>query len=180
VGLAYEHGNPRRQLRPRAGILPTGHFLRQEQGPMRTTNWLLILVCAGSLRVRAQEFGEGSSATAVLAQEHAWFDAQARSDNRVLDRIFDNALVYIEDGRLVTKGEYLSRVRLAGSHPGQITVETTTVHVFAGTAIVVGTYREIGVKDGKTFLRRWRFIDTWVNKQGSWILVAAGAAPLSK
>jgi hypothetical protein len=29
-------------------------------------------------------------------------------------------------------------------------------------------------------LKRWRFVDTWVNKKGSWMLVAAAAVPLSK
>jgi Domain of unknown function (DUF4440) len=147
---------------------------------MRMTGWLLILACAGLVSARAQEGGEGSVASAVLARENAWSDAESRNDNRALDGIFDNALVYIEGGRLVTKGECLSRVRLAGSHPRQIVAETTTVHIFGRTAIVVGTYREIGVKDGRTLLRQWRFIDTWVNKSGSWMLVAAGAAPLSK
>ena len=145
---------------------------------MRSTGWLLILICAGSLR--AQETGERSTTTAILALEHAWSDAESRNDNRALDRIFDNALVYIEDGGLVTKGECLSRVRLAGSHPRQILAETTTVHTFGSTAIVVGTYRKIGVKDGKTLLRRHRFIDTWANKKGNWMLVAAASSPLPK
>jgi|SRR5580658_2061213 hypothetical protein len=147
---------------------------------MRATGWSLILVCAVLSFVQAQEKGEGSPATAILALEHAWSDAEARNDNRALDRIFDNALVYIEDGRLVTKGDCLSRMRSAGSHARQIVAETTTVHIFGSTAIVVGTYREIGLQDGKTLPREWRFIDTWANKNGVWMLVAAGAAPLSK
>lgn len=147
---------------------------------MRTTGWLLIFVCAGLLRVRAQEAGEDSSASAILALEHAWSDAESHSDNRALDGIFDSAMVYLEDGKLVTKGECLSRVRLAGSHPRQMVAGTTTVHIFGSAAIVVGTYRKISVKDGRPLLRQWRFIDTWVNNKGSWVLVAAGAAPLLK
>jgi hypothetical protein len=113
---------------------------------------LLIFASAELLGVWAREGGEGSDTRAVLALEQAWSGAESRGDNRTLDRIFDNALVYIKDGALVTKGECLSRVRLAGSHPRQIEAGTTAVHMFGSTAIVVGTYREIGVKDGKTFL----------------------------
>jgi Domain of unknown function (DUF4440) len=143
---------------------------------VKTARWLLILACAGLPRVWAQEPDKGGASAAILALEQAWSDAETRSDNRALDRIFDNALVKIEDGRLVTKGECLSRVRLTGSHPRQIMAEV--VHLFGNTAIVVGTYREINVKDGKISQRQWRFIDTWVNKKGGWILVAAGAAPI--
>jgi hypothetical protein len=143
---------------------------------MRATIWLPILVWVGLLCAGAQE---GGVEPVILAQEQAWIDAQSRGDNAALDRIFDAALVYIEDRRLVTKGEYLSRVRHADSHP-QIAVGAMTVHLFGSTAIVVGTYRETGTHNGTKLLRQWRFIDTWVNKKGIWMLVAAGAAPLSK
>jgi hypothetical protein len=147
---------------------------------MKAVGWLLMVACAGLVCALAQEGGDRGTTTAILAREQAWSDAESRNDNGALDRIFDNALVYIEDGRLVTKGDCLARVRLAGSHPRQMVAGAATVRIFGSTAIVVGTYRETGVKDGKVLPRSWRFIDTWVNKNGRWMLVAAGAAPLSK
>jgi len=33
---------------------------------------------------------------------------------------------------------------------------------------------------GKPVQQRWRFIDTWVYKEGRWMLVAAAAAPVSR
>ena len=146
---------------------------------MRATGWLLIFVYAGLLSVRAQEDGGGSATTTILTLEQAWLSAESHNDNRALDGIFDNALVYIKDGRLVTKGEWLSRVRLSGSRAREIVPGTARVHIFGSTAIVRGIYREIGVNDGKT-LTQWRFIDTWVKKKGSWMLVAAGASPITK
>jgi hypothetical protein len=61
---------------------------------MRATVWFLILACAGSACAREQQVSEGSPATAILAVEHVWSDAESRINNRTLDRIFDNALVY--------------------------------------------------------------------------------------
>jgi hypothetical protein len=130
---------------------------------MRTTGWLLILVCATLLRVWAQEGGEGSAASAVRVLEHAWHEGESRVDNHLLDLILDNALVYIEEGRLVSKGECLSRIKLAGPYRQQVVLQTMTVRTFGSTAIVVGTYREKSVKDGGTLPTHWRFIDTWVN-----------------
>ncbi len=76
--------------------------------------------------------------------------------------------------------EYLLRVRSAKPHLEQIVMEGATVRTFGGTAIVVGTYLETGVKGGKPWLKRWRFVDTWVYKKGRWMLVAAAAVPVSK
>lgn len=143
---------------------------------MRATIWLPMLVWAGLLCAAPQE---GGVEPAILAQEQVWVNAQSRGDNAALARIFDAALVYVEDGKFVTKSEYLSRLRQADSHP-QVAAGSMTVHMFGSTAIVVGTYRETGTHNGTKLLRQWRFIDTWVNKKGTWMLVAAGAAPLSK
>jgi hypothetical protein len=147
---------------------------------MRTTVLLLILGCATSLSVSAQEGNEGGAATAIRALEREWTVGKSQGDNRALDMIFDNDLVYIEYGRLVSKGEYLSRIRKETPGPQQVVMEPMTVRTFGSTAIVVGTYREKSMKNGKPVLRRWRFIDTWVYKRGSWVLVAAAAAPVAR
>jgi hypothetical protein len=147
---------------------------------MRTIGLWLVLVCATSLSNSAQEAGNSDAATAVRALEGEWVRAQSHNDNHALDLIFDNALVYIEYGKLVTKGDYLLRVRSAKPQLAQIVSEPMTVRIVEDTAIVVGTYRETNVKDGKPSFRRWRFVDTWVKEKGSWMLVAAAAVPLSK
>lgn len=147
-------------------------------GGMRTASLLLGVVCAMRLFASAQAAPQENVDTTIRALEHAWFEGEARSDNRALDQIFDNGLVYIENGRSLTKGEYLAEIRTAGPHPEQIAMETMSVQIFGRAAIVVGSYRE--KSDGKAQARRWRFVDTWVKKNGSWMLVAAAAAPLSR
>jgi hypothetical protein len=140
--------------------------------------YVFILICALSLSISGQQASESGSEAAIRALEHEWVEGQARNNNRVLDLIFDNALVYVEYGKLVTKGEYLSRIKWAAPQPSQIVMEPMSVRLFGRTAIVVGTYREKSVHVGKTQLRRWHFVDTWVYQKNSWVLVAAGAAPL--
>jgi Domain of unknown function (DUF4440) len=153
------------------------------QNPIRAIAWLAVLVCA-TLSVPAsapaQQAGDSGTASDIRGLEHAWFDGQSRNDNQALDLIFDNALVYIEYGNVMTKGEYLLRVRTAPLHPQQVALEAMIVRTFGMTAVVVGTYREKTVKDGKPFLKSWRFVDTWVNKKGSWRLVAAASSPMQK
>jgi len=141
----------------------------------------LALICAASLPVSAQaEAGDGDAATAIRALEHEWAEAQSRNDNGALDLIFDNALVYIEYGKLVTKGDYLLRVKSAKPSLQLIVMEALMVRTFGSTVIAIGSYRETEVKDGKSLLKRWRFVDTWVYENGRWMLVAAAATPVSK
>jgi hypothetical protein len=147
---------------------------------MRTIGLLLVLVCATSPSGSAQESGDSDAAMAVRALEGERVKAQSHNDNHALDLIFDNALVYIEYGKVITKGDYLRWVKSAKPELQQIVLEAMTVRTVENTAIVVGTYRKTDVKGGKSLLKRWRFEDTWVNKKGSWMLVAAAAVPLSK
>ena len=101
-------------------------------------------------------------------------DGQSWNNNRALDLIFDHALVYVEYGQLVTKGDYLARIK---QESPQIAMEAMTVRQFGDTAIVVGSYRERLSKGGEREVKRWRFVDTWVRKKNGWVLVAAAAAP---
>ena len=143
---------------------------------MRTALILwFVLVSAASVS-RAQDVLEGTAAAAIRALEHEWVEGQSRNDNRALDLIFDNGLVYVEYGKLISKGEYLSRVKAAESGPSQIAMENMTVRTFGGTAIVVGTYHERSTTGSKTHLKHWRFVDTWVYKKERWMLVAAAAS----
>src|ERR1700719_375882 len=139
----------------------------------------LPLACATAPAASAQG-PTGDVATAIRTLEHAWFEAQARNDNRFLDIIFDNDLVYIEYGRLITRGDYLLRVRSAQSQSTHVVMEASTVQTYGSAAIVVGSYRETSVSHGKAGQKRWRYVDTWVYKNGRWMLVAAAASPISK
>jgi hypothetical protein len=116
---------------------------------MRTIGLLLVLISA-SLSGSAQEAGTSNAATAVRALEGQRVKAQSRNENGALDLIFDNALVYIESGKMISKGDYLLRVKSAKPQQHQIVLEAMTVRTEENTAIVVGTYRQGEAKDGKS------------------------------
>ncbi len=147
---------------------------------IRTAGLLFILIFAMPLLTTGQQPIQDGSEVAIRALEHEWVNGQSRNNNQALNLIFDNALVYVEYGKLVSKGEYLSRIKWAGPQINQIVMEPMSVRLFGRTAIVVGTYREKSVKGGKPGLKRWRFIDTWVYEKEGWVLVAAAAAPLTQ
>ena len=145
---------------------------------MKTTVLLLIIAFASALPASSQEGNESGVGSAIRALERAWAVAQARNDNVVLNLMFDNALVYIEYGKLMTKADYLQRIHTESPSLQEVVMEPMTIRTFGGTAIVVGTYREKDMVDGKPVLQHWRFMDTWVYKKKDWVLVAGAAAPM--
>lgn len=143
--------------------------------------WLCGLAGMLSLPVVAQEASAGDTETTIRALESRWITAQAHHDSGSLSLIFDNDLVYIEYGRLLSKSEYLSRIESQkGAAEQQMVVEAMTVQQFGDAAIVIGTYREQKAAAGKASTRRWRFEDTWVYEDRRWMLAAAGASPMAK
>jgi len=56
----------------------------------------------------------------------------------------------------------MARVKANNIHMQQIVAEEMSVQMFGDTAIVVGTYRVKGLENGKPYLKRGRFTDTWV------------------
>ncbi|HZQ95806.1 MAG TPA: nuclear transport factor 2 family protein [Candidatus Sulfotelmatobacter sp.] len=139
---------------------------------------LMLLVMALDIAAPAQDMADPGTVAVIRELEKQWTTGHASNDNRSLALIFDNALVYLEYGHLVSKGEYLSRIKTQASSLDRITMESSDVRLRGRTALVVGIYRETQVRSGKSTVRRWRFVDTWVYKTSGWVLIAAGAAPI--
>ena len=150
------------------------------QGMNTRAGWLVclpILLGTALTPLSGQSVDETGSRTKILALEHAWNQTEAFKDLKALDTLFDNALVYVDfDGTLMTKAEFLSRVKSA--HLQQVITQSMNVELFGDTAIVTGTYQASEVRDGRPLVRRGRFVDTWVYKSSGWVCVAAQATPI--
>jgi ketosteroid isomerase-like protein len=46
------------------------------------------------------------------------------------------------------------------------------VQVYGDVAVVVGVFRIKGTEKGKPYVRRERFVDTWIKLNGAWQCVA--------
>ncbi len=111
----------------------------------------------------------------------AWNQAYKAKDTRALDAILDNEIVLInDDGSTQSKAEFLASVKSSNnnSQEQQVSPESMSVHVFGNTAIATGVFRAKGVEGGKSYVRRERFVDTWMYKNGNWVCVATNATPV--
>jgi ketosteroid isomerase-like protein len=118
--------------------------------------------------------------TRILALENAWNLAEEHKDAQALNGLLADSLVYIDyDGTLMDKAQFMASVKAPSLHPEQIVNETMKAQVYGDSAVVTGVYREKGVEKGKSYLRRGRFIDTWVNLHGTWVCVASQSTLIS-
>jgi ketosteroid isomerase-like protein len=146
---------------------------------MRLIGFLSVLVCAAALFVPAQDNTSAGVQSKIIALEKAWNQAYKLGDTRALDDILDDQVVLInDDGTVQTKAEFLASVKPAKSQEQQVAPESITVHVFGSTAVATGVFRAKGVEAGKPYMRRERFVDTWVYKGGKWVCVATNATPV--
>jgi len=146
---------------------------------MRLTSFLLALVCATTVLVPAQENSDPAVQSKIIALEKAWNQAYKLGDIRALDALLDDRIVLInDDGTVQTKAEFLAGVKPSKSQEQQVAPESMSVHVFGNTAIATGVFRAKGVETGKPYVRRERFVDTWVYTGGKWVCVATNATPV--
>ena len=146
---------------------------------MRFAGLLMVLVCAAALVVSAQENDDRIVESKIIALEKAWNQASKSADHRALDRILADRIVLInDDGTVQTKAEFLASVKRSTGQEQQVAPESMRVHVFGNTAISTGLFRAKGVEAGKPYVRRERFVDTWIYRNGTWVCVATNATPV--
>ena len=133
---------------------------------------VLLTALAGNTQTAASREAQQ---TRILALESAWNQAVMQKDSKAIVPLLDEELIYIDDdGSVMNKARYLASVQSPEPRLLHIVNESTQVRFFAGgSAVVIGIYREQGVRNGKAYVLRDRFVDTWVERSGSWICVAS-------
>jgi ketosteroid isomerase-like protein len=138
----------------------------------------MALICGTAVLAPAQG-SESAVQSKIIALEKAWNQAYKLGDTRALDTLLDDQIVLInDDGTVQTKADFLSGVKPDKSQEQQVAPESMKVHVYGNTAIATGVFRAKGIEAGKAYVRRERFVDTWVYKGGQWVCVATNATPV--
>ncbi len=111
---------------------------------------------------------------AVLGLELAWNQAEIHRDVRAVDSFLGPDFLRVDNrGRLMNKAAYLAQVAAPNLEPSQIFNEEMKIQRYGDTAIIVSTYREAGMENGKRTSIRGRFTDVWVRREGKWMCVAS-------
>ncbi len=113
----------------------------------------------------------------VIAMEKAWNQAYKSRDGKALSTLLHDSIVLVnDDGSLQSKSRFLAGIDQAKpSANQQENPESIKVRFFGNVAIATGVFRQSGFENGKAFVRRSRFVDTWIHNGNSWQCVAASA-----
>jgi len=142
---------------------------------------LLSTIAVRPLAAQKDADPDAQARSQVLSLERLWNQAYKTGDTKALASILDNSLVLVEDdGSLKTKAEFLASIKAPTSNQEQVAPESLTVRVFDKTAVAIGVIAVKAKQNGKTVVRRERFIDTWMNRNGTWVCIATDATPMTK
>jgi ketosteroid isomerase-like protein len=74
---------------------------------------------------------------------------------------------------VASKGEFLASIKAPDYKPAQVVTEQSSVQVYGNAAVVTGTFHVKGTENGKPYVRRERFTDTWIKINEAWQCVAS-------
>ena len=142
----------------------------------------VLLLLLATPRLTAQSAVQPAEEQArILGLENAWDRAVKEKDVAALKMLLAPELVYVDyDGKLLDKVQYLASVQSPTVLPQRIVSESMNVHLYGAVAVVSGVYRETGEKNGKPYMLRERFTDTWVLRSESWMCVASHSTSISQ
>ena len=139
---------------------------------------LVVLAASASSAQSAVRPDSRSIATAstLIALENDWARGVVRRDTALFQRMLDPRFVYTEDAAVMDKAAVIRSIR-DGDRVESAANSDMTVHDHGATAVVTGILRMRGTAAGGRFDRRYRFTDTWMRKNGTWRIIAAGSTP---
>jgi ketosteroid isomerase-like protein len=140
---------------------------------------VLVLILVAPV-VAQQKTDTAASESKIIALEKAWNQAYKLRDKKALTVILHDSMILInDDGSLQSRSVFLAGVGASPpSDEQQAEPESISVHVFGDVAIATGVFRRRAVKNGRSYVERDRFVDTWVNRAGSWVCIGASATPM--
>ena len=136
----------------------------------------VLLIASVALSLRGQG-GANDEAGRIQALELAWNHALEGKDSKALDMLLGSNMVSVDiDGSLSDKSEFLASIKAPDYQPSQAVIEQSNVQMYGAAAVVVGIFRVKGTEKGKPYVRRERFVDTWIKSNGTWQCVATTSA----
>jgi hypothetical protein len=143
---------------------------------------VLLLVCASACCVWAQQAASARGDEArVRALEVLWNQAELKRDSRALEQLLADRFIYTDiDGTLQHRQEFLDSVRNPTDRITSIGNESMSTEAYEDTVIMYGVYVEKGTTNGKPYMHRGRFTDTWVKEGQEWRCVASHATLIQK
>jgi ketosteroid isomerase-like protein len=137
---------------------------------------LAVMACMGGITY-AQSPLDRSIESKLAALEHLLrVQAFSSKDLHTVEMLLSRDFVMVnEEAAPKNRDESLAYLQSLGTL--RYVAEEMIVRVHGDTAVVTGLFEMTGVQNGKAFVRRGRFLDTWLVKDDTWLLMASISIP---
>ncbi len=134
---------------------------------------LMIIIAMGPW-VIVPFLAAAQDSSKIIAMENLWNRAELNNDAPALRLLLaDDFVMTVAEGTLYNKSQIVASVADKSYRPEALQSSNMVVHSYGNTAVVTGAYYEKGVDKGKSWERRGRFTDTWMNLDGRWQCIAS-------
>jgi len=124
-----------------------------------------------------------SDEEAIVAAEHAWAQAPVKGDAASMATFMSDDYVEIvmetppgsSKSKWLTTGkaEWVDLVRSGREKFTSVDVRNIKVYLHGDVATTTGEYSQTGTNDGKDIGATGLFVNTWVKKNGKWLVVSS-------
>jgi ketosteroid isomerase-like protein len=115
---------------------------------------------------------DGAEEQALTQIERDWAVAAAASDAAAIDKLTAAEYVGNTDGQIVAKKQFIANIRSGASKVTAAEASDLKAFVVGDMATVHGQWTEKSALNGKDTSGTYRFIDTFVKRDGRWQAVA--------
>jgi hypothetical protein len=130
---------------------------------------LLLAVAASAQR---QTVAKTPLEKTIFGLEDDWTKGLVRRDTVLFRRITDPKFVYTEDAATMTREQVIRGV-VTGPKVEFAANESMQLHDFSPAAIVTGILVVKTREKTALHTTRYKFTDTWLNKNGRWVIIGA-------
>ena len=138
---------------------------------------IAVIACLGLPPNYAQNSYDRDTESKLMAIERVIrLQALPSKDSNTLNTFLaDEFVLLTTDGTTRSKQDLWAYLQTVDSL--RYSMQEMLVRGHGNTAIVTGLFQMWGVQRGKPFMRKGRFVDTWLNREGRWVLLASVSTP---
>lgn len=134
-----------------------------------------VLACTHSSWRDSQSRPLSSPEQTVLASEQEWVNvALAQDADKFASFLADEYVELAPGARTVDKATWVSAIRSGKTKYESVELSNLIVRVYGDTAVVLGDFTQKATSGGKDNSAAGKYVNTWINRDGRWQLVASG------
>jgi uncharacterized protein (TIGR02246 family) len=115
---------------------------------------------------------DGADEQALIQIERDWAASSAANDAAALDKLTTADYVNNSDGQVMTKKQILANIKSGASKVSAAEPSDVRAFVVGDMATVYGAWTEKSSLNGKDTSGTYRFVDTFVRRDGRWLAAA--------